>query len=191
MADHRGESKHPDPAHNSCGPRKTASPALRRRAVSGDGLSTDVADAAMAAAQRLLARLDPAAATSVSTPPHTDHKPHIIRTAAQGQSVAGGIPLPARGQSDSVDGTAVHAGGFRRMRSGSGEEWSNAAIRTAAGIASRLASEDAPVHAESKESVDEAEGESKAGDSRSKQRPASLVAASRPGDAFSTHGFRV
>ena len=93
----------------------------RRRATSSDVTGADATDAAMLAAQRLLARLDPSSASK--------NEAADARVVTVSPQISG---------DDHVAATSTHAAGFRRMHSGSGSTWSDSAIRTAAGLAAML-----------------------------------------------------
>ena len=102
----------------------------RRRATSSDVTGADATDAAMLAAQRLLARLDPSSASK--------NEPADARVVTVSPQMSGRFPPAASSGDDHVAATSTHAAGFRCMRSGSGSTWSDSAIRTAAGLAAML-----------------------------------------------------
>ena len=175
----------------------------RRRATSSDVTGADATDAAMLAAQRLLARLDPSSAAK--------NEPADARVVTVSPQLSGtGRFHPAASSGDDhVAATSTHHAGFRRMRSGSGSTWSDSAIRTAAGLAAMLdppssnTSHVGSVESESKAVADAEDfssvpcgGESKVSErsqaARGKSQAAgATISIAGPGAAYSSASFRM
>lgn len=117
----------------------------RRRASEDAAATSSTADAALAAAQRLLARLEvtePSSATGFSRPPPSPLSPAVQRpdkrshaTALRTTHAAPGMREDRVGGSSSLPAQPL---GTHRSRSGSGDVWSASTIRAAAGLAALL-----------------------------------------------------
>ena len=125
-------------------PGARATPARRRASVDAAAASS-TADAALAAAQRLLARLEvtePSPAAGLSRPPPSPLSPAAQRpdrrshaTALRTSHAAPGMREDRVGGAPSLPAQPL---GTHRSRSGSGDVWSASTIRAAAGLAALL-----------------------------------------------------